>query len=499
MEHVRIAVIGTGFAGLGAAIKLKESGREDFVVLEKASEVGGTWRDNTYPGCQCDVPSKLYQFSFAQNPSWSRAFSPQPEILEYIRGVADSYGLRPHIRFGCGLEGAAWDESARVWRLETTGGSELSADIVISGVGSLSIPAHPDIPGLAGFEGAVMHSAEWDASYDFAGKRVAAIGTGASAIQFVPRLQREVAHLDLYQRTPPWILPHPDRPITDRERKLFRRAPFVARLMRSALYWGHEAIVLGFTGPRFIFKAAQRRSLAHIRSQISDPELRAKVTPAYEFGCKRILLSSEYYPALASPNVDVLTDGVAEIRANSVVDAAGVEREVDAIVLGTGFHVTDFPPAQRIRGRDGSLLAEQWRESGMSAYLGTTVHNLPNFFFIVGPNTGLGHTSMTIMIEAQIAYVMAALDEMDARRLAEIEVREDVETAYTEEMRGALAGTAWGSGCRSWYLDGKGRNVTLWPSFTFRFRNRTATFDAGDYVTRPVSAEPEPEPERVAA
>jgi cation diffusion facilitator CzcD-associated flavoprotein CzcO len=495
-DHHRVAIIGTGFAGLGMAIRLKHADLHDFIVLERAPDIGGTWRDNTYPGCQCDVPSHLYSFSFAPNPGWSRTFSHQEEIWDYLRDCAERFGITPHVRLNTEVLESAWDEEAGVWRLETSSGN-LTADVIVSGTGALSEPAIPDLPGLKDFEGAAFHSAQWDHDFDLQDKRVAVIGTGASSIQFVPRIQPKVGKLHLFQRTPPWVLPHSDRPITGPERRAYRRLPLLQRLMRSGIYWARETFVLPFARPR-LAKLPERMGRRHLRKQVPDPELRRKLTPDYTFGCKRALLSNDYYPALTQPNVEVVTDGVAEVRPNSIVAADGTVREVDAIIFGTGFRVQDMPVIERVHGRDGVSLAENWRES-MQAYLGTTVAGFPNFFMLLGPNTGLGHTSVVVMVEAQIAYVMDALRAMDRHDWRTLEVREEAQRAYNERIQAGLRGTVWNAGgCASWYLDRSGRNTTLWPSFTWRFRERTRRFDPAPYVAGPAVAE-SPVGEPVAA
>jgi cation diffusion facilitator CzcD-associated flavoprotein CzcO len=485
-EHHRVAIIGTGFSGLGMAIRLKQAGIDDFVLLERAGDVGGTWRDNTYPGCQCDVPSHLYSFSFAPNPNWTRTFSHQEEIWDYLRDCAERFEITPHVRFNHEVIDAAWDEEAGVWRLETSGG-DLTAHVVVSGTGALSEPSIPELPGLESFEGAAFHSARWDHDFDLENKRVAVIGTGASSIQFVPRIQRQVESLTLFQRTPPWVLPHSDRPITDPERRAYRRLPLLQRVMRSSIYWARETFLLHFVRPRFA-KLPERMGRRHLRKQVPDPELRRKLTPDYTFGCKRALISNDYYPALTKPNVEVVTDGIAEVRPHSVVAADGTEREVDAIIFGTGFRVHDMPVIDRVRGRGGLSLAENWRES-MQAFFGTTIASFPNFFMLLGPNTGLGHTSVVVMVEAQIAYVMDALRAMDRHDWRTLEVREEVQRAYNERVQAGLRGTVWNAGgCASWYLDRSGRNTTLWPSFTWRFRERTRRFDPAAYVAVPAAA-----------
>ncbi len=476
----RIAIIGSGFAGIGTAVNLKRDGIEDFVVLERGDDVGGTWRDNTYPGCQCDVPSSLYSFSFAPNPKWTHTYPLQPEIWDYLREVAHDNGVIPHIRFGHAVTGATWNEAAAHWTLQTTEG-ELTARLVVLGVGGLSEPSIPPIPGLDKFKGTIFHSADWNHEHDLHGERVATIGTGASAIQFVPRIQPEVAELHVYQRTPPWIMPHPDRPVSKLERTLWRVFPRSQHLWRAAVYAARELLVLGLTVQPRLMAGMELIARSHLRKQVADPGLRRKLTPRYRLGCKRILVSNDYLPALTKPNVQLVTDGIAEIRANSIVGKDGVEREVDTIIFGTGFHVTDPPSAAFVRGRDGVLLGDAWKD-GMVAYNGTTISGFPNVFMITGPNTGLGHTSIVYIIESQIAYIMDAVRKLDRRGAATFDVRPEVQAGYNEELQQQLSKTVWNSGgCKSWYLDANGRNTTLWPSFTFRFRAQTSSFDEADY------------------
>ena len=479
-EHVRIAIVGGGFAGLGLAIQLKEAGIDDFVVLERADDVGGTWQANTYPGCQCDIPSHLYSFSFAPNPGWSRTYSLQPEIWDYLRGLAEQHDLHPHIRFGRELTGAAWDEDARHWRVTTSHGT-WTAQVLVDASGPLSQPQVPRIRGLRRFEGKVFHSAEWDHDHDLSGERVAVIGTGASAIQFVPRIAGRVAQMHVFQRTAPWILPHSDRPTTRLERRLYKTLPFVQKAVRGAIYWSREALAPGYIkDPRFM-AAGERLAKMHLRKQVADPALRRKLTPDFRLGCKRVLLSNHWYPALARPNVEVVTDAIREIRGKTIVLADGSEREVDTIILGTGFHVTDPPTAQLVRGRGGRTLAEAFA-TGIQAYRGATMSGVPNFFKITGPNTGLGHNSMIYMIESHLRYVVDALRVMDEQQIAAFEVRPEAMAAYNARIQAKMRKTVWMSGCASWYLDANGSNVTLWPDFTFRFRHQTRRFDEGAYV-----------------
>ena len=392
-------IVGSGFSGLAMAVELKRAGRHDFVVLERAHELGGTWRDNVYPGCRCDVPSHLYSFSFAPNPGWSSTFSPQPEIQAYLCEVARREGLLEHIHFGQELEAAEWDEDGARWRLRTAAGARLSARALVAAAGPLSEPSIPDIPGLGDFRGTVFHSADWDHSHDLAGERIAVIGTGASAVQFVPVIAPEAEQLHVFQRTAPWIMPRPDRPLSRAERIVYRRFPAAQRLMRAGIYWARELFAIPMLRARFagVIEVAARR---HLRRQIPDPALRAKATPDYKPGCKRILVSNDYLPALTRPNVELVCDAISEIRPHSVVTADGSERAVDTIILGTGFHVTDMPIAERVAGRGGVTLATHWGGS-LEAHRGTTVAGFPNLFFVLGPNTGLGHTSVVLMAEAQ--------------------------------------------------------------------------------------------------
>ncbi len=480
-SHTRVLVIGAGFGGLAAAIKLDEAGERDFVVVERGSDVGGTWRDNTYPGAACDVPSQLYSFSFALNPTWSRSFSPQPEIQRYIQHVADKSGTLDRFWFDTAAEDATWDESAQVWRVRTSAG-ELTADVLVSAAGALSDPKNPDIEGFDSFEGEVFHSAQWNHDYDLTGKRVAVIGTGASSIQIVPEVAEKVSHLDVYQRTAPWVIPRNDRDYTGIEKLGFKHLPGLQRLYRTAIYWAREGFVPAFTiNPKLAFPAKQA-GLANIRRGISDPELRRKVTPTYEIGCKRILISNSWYPTLDRDNVDLVTDGIAEVTPTGIVTKDGVARDVDAIIVATGFHTTDLPIAHHVTGRGGVTLADHFAEHGMQAYKGSTVNGFPNLFFVVGPNTGLGHSSMVFMIESQVAYIVDALKHMRRHGVAALEPSAEVQKEFVDDLQHRMSKTVWSTGgCASWYLDSHGRNVTLWPRATFTFRRLTNTFDATAY------------------
>jgi cation diffusion facilitator CzcD-associated flavoprotein CzcO len=539
-HHHRIAIVGSGFAGLGAAIRLRQAGIEDFVVLERTGDVGGTWNVNTYPGCQCDIPSHLYSFSFAPNPNWSRTYSPQPEIWEYLRGVCRDHGVDPHIRFHTEVTAARWDEQERLWRIEVrtgattglpngsrdasagvngtgpagssvnesgaagapingsvgAGAEKLTAEVLIAAPGPLAEPKLPAIEGIETFSGTMFHSAEWDHEHSLLGKRVAAIGTGASAIQFVPRIQPEVSKLHLFQRTPPWVVARRDRATTSVERLLYRRFPPAQRLVRGFVYVTHELYVPTLMHPR-PGSLAERAARKHLREQVPDPALRAKLTPRYRLGCKRVLISNEWYPTLQQPNVELVTDSVTRITPRGVLTSDGTEREVDAIVFGTGFHVTDMPLAHWVHGPGGRSLNDVWQGSPQ-AYLGTTVAGFPNLFLMVGPNTGLGHNSIVFMIESQLNHIMGCLVQLDRTGSSVFEVRADVQERFNAEIQKKLEGSVWTSGgCASWYLDEHGRNSTVWPGSTWTYRRRTRRFDPDDYRLSPRAPAPRPRQPRI--
>lgn len=495
-QHVHVAIVGTGFSGLGMAMGMKRAGRDDFLVFERAGAVGGTWRDNTYPGCQCDVPSHLYSFSFATTPDWSRTYSPQAEIRAYLQRCADDFGVMPHVRFNHEVLDACWDDDRRQWVIETSGG-RYRADLLVLANGALAEPSIPDVPGLDGFDGAVFHSAVWRHDCDLSGKRVAVVGTGASAVQIVPEIQPQVERLYVFQRTPAWVLPHTDRPIRSWEKRVYRRLPVAQRLVRAFIYWLRELLVVGMAKrPRFL-RPIERLGRLHLRRQVRDPALRRQLTPSFTPGCKRLLLSDDFYPALQADNVELVASGVREVRGSAVVGDDGTEREVDAVVFATGFRVTDNPVMRQVRRADGPSLGEVFEADGARAYLGTAVPGFPNLFLMTGPNTGIGHTSLVVMIEAQMRYLLDALRVIDERDLVRVEVRRDAFEAFNDELQAKMPPTVWtGGGCASWYLDEHGRNTTMWPDFTWRFRRRTRAFDAEAYdvLARPAAPTAAAEP-----
>jgi cation diffusion facilitator CzcD-associated flavoprotein CzcO len=484
-----VAIVGAGFGGLGMAIKLKQDGIDDFVVIERGDDVGGTWWANSYPGAQCDVPSNLYSFSFAPNPDWTRAYPLRDEIQAYLRDCAERYGVAPHMRLGCELLGATWVAPEQRWQLETSDGP-LAARVLVAAPGLLSEPYAPTLPGLDRFAGNVFHTARWDHGDDLTGKRVAVIGTGASAVQVVPAIQPRVGKLTLFQRTPPWVAPHMDSEVTPRMREAYRRLPALQKLSRAMIYSLIELVLApGMTRDTRLLKPAELIVRLKRRREVPDPELRRRLTPAYPLGCKRIVFSNAWYPALQAPNVDLVTAGIEGLREHSIVDRDGVEHEIDTLILATGFTPAELPIAARIHGSDGRSLAETW-DGSPQAYLGTTVTGFPNLLFLYGPNVNLGHTSIVYMLESQLAYAIDGLRTMRRLGAAEFEVRPEVQEAYNEEIQQRLADTIWSTGCSSWYIDRNGRNSIMWPGFTFEYRRRTRRFDAEAYRLAPASTAP---------
>ena len=480
-SHVHeVAIVGAGFGGLGMAIRLKQDGVDDFVLLERESDVGGTWWVNSYPGAQCDIPSNLYSFSFARNAEWTHAYPLRDQIHSYLRDCAERFGVMPHTRLSCELLDAAWVAEEQRWELETTTG-RLAARVLVAAPGLLSEPSIPSLPGLDRFEGNAFHTAHWDHGDELAGKRVALIGAGASAVQVVPAIQPRVGRLHLFQRTPPWVIPHMDHPVRPRMRELYRRFPALQRLSRAGIYALRETLVPGLTRNQRWLKGQELNARLHLRRQVPDAELRRRLTPDYEIGCKRIVLSNDWYPALQAPNVELVSTGVQELREHSIVGLDGVERDIDTLILATGFKPAELPIAGRIRGRDGRSLAEAWGGSP-EAYLGTTVAGFPNLLLLYGPNLNLGHNSIVYMLESQMNYAVDAVRTTHALGTPEFEVRAEAQAAYNDELQARLARTVWNTGgCGSWYFDRNGRNSIQWPGFTFEYRRRTRRFDAAAY------------------
>ncbi len=481
VRDVDALILGAGFAGVCAGAQLRAAGRYDFVVIDRGETPGGTWRDNTYPGCACDVPSTLYSFSFAPNPDWSRIFAPQPEIEAYLGDVIDRTGVRDHLRLGVEVQSATWKEHTARWHVTTSDG-DYAARVLIAGAGPWHEPLIPDLPGLDTFTGTTFHSSRWNHDHDLRGRRVAVIGSGASAVQFVPKIAPDVAHLDLYQRTPHWVLPKPDRPYPAALRRLYRRRPAAQRAAHEGLRIAAEGLGwatrhAGAMGP------VQRLAERHLARQVRDPQLRAALTPDFTIGCKRILMSNSYYPSLTRENVTVVPHAVTEVRPTSVVGADGVEREADTIIFGTGFKILDMPVADLVRGRDGHTMSEVWQGSPRG-YLGTTVSGFPNLFVLLGPNLGNGHSSATVLLEQQMRYVVSALEAMDRETLTTVEIREDVQREYNGRVDDALQKTVWNAGgCGSYYFDSNGRNSFMYPWSTLHHRRRTRHFDLSNYRT----------------
>ncbi len=482
MEQTEVAIIGSGFSGICMGIKLKQAGIHDFVILEKDDDLGGTWRDNTYPGCACDIPSYLYSFSFAPNPGWTRMFAPWDEILGYLRDCADRFGIIPHIRYGADVTGASYSDGS--WTVQVNGDDALTARALVTGVGALHDARVPDLPGIGSFAGTAFHSAHWNHTHDLNGRRVAVIGTGASAIQFVPRIAPQVERLTVFQRTAPWVTPKPDRAIGPRERAVHTRFPAGQRALRNAVYLAMELRGLGFALSPKLMKPLEVQARRHLQKQVTDPGLRARLTPDYQIGCKRMLFSSDYYPTFSRDNVDLVTERISRVTPGGVVTADGTEHPCDTLVLATGFRVSGSLTRMRITGRDGADLNDEWKRDGHAAHLGITVSGFPNLFLLVGPNTTLGHSSMVFMIEAQVRYVLQAIRLLHAGTPA-VEVRPDVQDRFVSAVRDKLDSTVWQSGCASWYLDERGRNTTIWPRFTFDYWWRTRQLDAGEYVVGP--------------
>ncbi|EDY86257.1 monooxygenase [gamma proteobacterium HTCC5015] len=483
-QRFDVLVVGAGFSGVNAGICLKQRGIENFAILERAGDVGGTWRDNTYPGCACDVPSHLYSYSFEQNPNWTRSYSGYAEIHQYIRDTAQKYGLRPHLRFGVSIEKAEFDEQAGEWTLYAEGGDRYIARAVVSAVGGLVDPSWPQFDGMDQFKGDIFHTARWNHDVDLTGKTVAIVGTGASAIQVVPSIADKVGELNVIQRTPPWVLPKPDTPIGGWMKSLFRKFPVAQKVFRNAIL----ALSEGVFGPLVILdtpldKGLQKIAKFNIDRNVKDKTLREKVTPDYDIGCKRVLFSSDYYPALNKDNVNVLTEGVKGLSEKGLILSDGSELEADVVVMATGFKINISEPPFEIVGLNQQRIKDLWSGAGGKAYKGMASYGVPNWFFMLGPNTGPGHTSVLIYTEAQAKYITQAIQEILSKNLKYLTVKKSVLDSYHKKLQQRMQYTSWTSGCQSWYLDEYGENHTLFPGLATEYALSARQFDVDEYDT----------------
>jgi len=499
--HSDVVILGAGFGGICAAIKLLESGRRNFIILEKSATPGGTWRDNTYPGCACDLPAQLYSFSFAQHPGWPHTYASQPDILAYLHRLASRHDIERHIRFNTVVTRAVWDGSAGLWQLSSADGRQFNGRVVIAATGALHVPKMPVIDGLESFAGSVFHTSRWRHDVDLVGRRVGVIGTGASAIQVIPAIAPVVKSLTVFQRSPPWVLPRKDRVIPAWKRKAFVWLPCLQRLSRIAHYWRAESIALGFTVKPKLMGRGQKQSARFLASVVKDRHLRDKLTPMYTMGCKRVLLSDDFYPTFNRDNVELVTEPIVAVRPAGIVTADGRERPLDVIIAATGFKPFDISASIHIEGRDGRVLAEEWR-SGPQAFQGVAIAGYPNLFLLMGPNTALGHNSVLFMIEAQVRYILQCLDWIDGARAdgtnlpfpnaASVEVREDVQRAFNERLQQKFDrsvwksdGSVWQLPCTSWYVHESGRHHVIWPGFATSYWWAMQTAKRADFSVRP--------------
>ncbi len=479
-ERVRIAIIGAGFAGLGMAVKLLEAGRDDFLILERDSGVGGTWRANTYPGVKCDIPAHLYSYSFETRPDWTTAYPAQNEIQAYLEQVVAKYELWRFLRLNTAIVAATYDEARGRWELRSGDGDCYVAEVVVGALGALRDPAYPALKGMDRFRGPSMHTARWDHHVDLAGKRVGVIGTGSSGVQVVPPVADEASHVTVFQRSAAWVIPQWDREYSRLEKWVFAHVPGARWLFRKLMYWAKELRFVAFRQGSLWMRLMQGYALGYMHRHIDDPELRRKLTPDYPMGCKRIILSNDYYQALARDHVEVVTEAIEQVVEDGVVTASGRHVPLDVLVYATGFHVANMLGELSVTGSGGRDLQRMW-DVRPAAYLGTTVPGFPNLFLLVGPNTGLGHNSMLFMMEAQFNYVMGAIRLLDRPEVFGLDVREDALEAFCHEIAERSRGTVWTSGCNSWYLGDDGYNFTLWPGFTFEYWWRTRSFDPQAY------------------
>ncbi len=482
VTNVDVLIVGAGFSGLCMGIKLLEAGMNSFLIIEKGAEIGGTWWDNRYPGCACDIPSHLYSFSFAPSTEWTRMYPGQQEIHDYLKRCVQHYALAPYLRLNTRFCEAVWDESKGVWNATAGDGMRIRARVLVSGMGALHVPRYPELKGLDRFKGPALHSSSWDHSVDLAGKNVAVVGTGASSIQFVPQIAPRVRKLHLFQRTPPWIVPRLDFAFSEKWRRRFRSIPITRWALRQYLFWRQEIRVLGFLGNDTFRKKVEAIALRHLARAIKDPKMRAALTPNYHLGCKRVLVSDDYYPTFNRSNLELVTEGIAEVCEHSIVTSDGVERPIDVLIYGTGFRASEPLIGCRVVGKGGVEIHDAWKQR-MSAFLGVTVSGFPNFFMLLGPNTGLGHNSVVLMIEAQVRYAMKCLKLMERRKQRVLEVRPEIQKSFVDEIYRRMAGTVWQSGgCKSWYQDQTtGEITTLWPGSVVSYLRRTRSVSPSDY------------------
>ncbi|MCG2580518.1 MAG: NAD(P)/FAD-dependent oxidoreductase [Marinobacter sp.] len=475
-----VIIIGTGFGGLCMAIQLKQAGYDNFTMLEKAGNVGGTWRDNTYPGAACDVQSHFYSYSFEPKHDWSRKFGLQKELLGYMENCVEKYGLASHIQFHQEVTRAAFDEASNTWTVTTQDGQQRMADVVVSATGQLNQPAYPNIQGMDRFKGKLFHSARWDHDYDLNDKRVAVIGTGASAIQFVPEIMKQVKSLSLFQRSAAWVLPKADRPFKAWEQSLFKSVPAWDRLYRYMIYWKNESRALAFTRFSGLLELFARQARKEARKHVTDPYKLKHIIPDYKIGCKRILISNDWYPAINQSHLDLVTTSIERIDESGVVTSDGKHHDVDAIILGTGFAASEFLAPMTITGRDNVTLNEAWA-NGVEAYKGISVTGFPNLFVLYGPNTNLAHNSIVYMLESQVRYVMSCLGTLEKYPGSAMDVLPERQKTFSDSVQTGLEDSVWNAGCTSWYLDKNGRNTINWPGFTFSYRLATRCVDTTDY------------------
>ena len=478
---VDVAIVGVGFGGLCMAIKLREAGNDNFVILEKGHDVGGTWRDNSYPGAACDVQSHMYSFSFEGKPDWSKRYAPWHEIQQYIVDTTQKYGIRPFIRFNTEVTGAHFDQTTGRWTINTGNGHTIIARHFVLASGPLHVPAIPKIKGIENFKGKVFHSAQWQHDYDLTGQNVVSIGTGGSAIQYIPEIAPQVKQLYVFQRTPAWVIPRDERTYWDIEKKIFAKLPILRKLHRARLYWSNESRVWPIFNPA-IAEGLQKLAELFIKFQVKDKALAQKLTPDYTIGCKRVLISNKYYPTFNRKNVELVTDGILEVKENSIVTKDGVTRPADCIILGTGFIVDPriYMKGFSCTGVDGHDLVQDWKD-GAEAYYGVSVTGFPNMYQLVGPNTALGHNSIIFMIEAQVNYIMDCLKTLKAKGADYLDVKPQVQAEFNQKVQANLEGTVWSSGCVSWYQQDGGKNFTIWPWSTWKYWLETRKVNAEDY------------------